>query len=115
MSDHDGVERVITMAWRAHDPTAMARSRSSAAVRTVLRLAGDLLELFSAAAQSHAQLAAENLFRRKQIAWYVERQVKPRRADDATRIALVALSWLIHWRRLLKIGEQYTEIPRHRK
>jgi hypothetical protein len=35
-------------------------------------------------------LAAENLFLRKQLAFYVERQVKPRRADDATRITLVA-------------------------
>jgi hypothetical protein len=31
---------------------------------------------------------------------YVERQVKPRRADDATRITLVALSRLIEWRRV---------------
>jgi hypothetical protein len=36
-------------------------------------------------------LAAENLFLRKQLALYVERQMKPRRADDATRITLVLL------------------------
>src|SRR2546422_5405638 len=32
-------------------------------------------------------------FLRKQLALYVERQAKPRRADDATRITLVVLSW----------------------
>jgi hypothetical protein len=73
----------------------MAQSRSRAALRTVLRIACDLLQLISAAIGSQARLAAENLFLRKQLALYVERQVKPRRADDATRIALVALSWLI--------------------
>jgi hypothetical protein len=57
----------------------------------------------SEAARSHAQLAAENLFLRKQLALYLERQVKPRRADDATRITLVALSYLIEWRRVLTV------------
>ena len=33
------------------------------------------------------RLAAENLFLRKQLALYIERQVKPRRADNAARIA----------------------------
>ena len=77
----------------------MAQSRSRAAVRTVMRIAGDVLWLVSAAVRSHAQLAAENLFLRKQLALYVERQAKPRRADDATRMALVMLSRLIEWRR----------------
>jgi len=52
----------------------MAQSRSVAALRTVLRIACDLLRLVSAAGRSHAQLAAENLFLRKQLALYVERQ-----------------------------------------
>jgi hypothetical protein len=65
--------------------------------------------------RSHAQLAAENLFLRKQLALYIERQVKPRRADDATRIALVALSWLIHWRGVLTIVKPDTLIRWHRK
>jgi hypothetical protein len=32
------------------------------------------------------------------LSLYQERQVKPRRADDATRITLVVLSQLIDWR-----------------
>jgi hypothetical protein len=34
-------------------------------------------------------LAAENLYLRKQLALYAERQVKPRRATNATRLAMV--------------------------
>ena len=93
----------------------MAKSRSRAALRTVLRIACDLLRLVSTAVRSHGQLAAENLFLRKQLALYVERQVKPRRADDATRIALVALSWLIDWRRVLTVVKPDTLIRWHRK
>lgn len=53
--------------------------------------------------RSRMQLAAENLFLRKQLACYVERQVRPRRTDDASRIALVLLSHLVEWRELLTI------------
>ncbi len=93
----------------------MAQSRSGTALRTVLNIACDLLRLVSAAGRSHAQLAAENLFLKKQLALYVERQVRPRRADDATRIALVALSCLIDWRRLLTVVKPDTLIRWHRK
>jgi hypothetical protein len=31
MSDHDGVEQVITMAWRAHLPPSTAQMRPSSA------------------------------------------------------------------------------------
>src|SRR5713101_9942540 len=99
----------------AYDPTTMAQSRSRAAVRTILHIACDLLRLLSAAVRSHAQLAAENLFLKKQLALYVERQVRPRRADDATRIALVALSCLIDWRRLLTVVKPDTLIRWHRR
>jgi putative transposase len=93
----------------------MDRYRSCAAIRSVLHLAWDLLQLASAAVRSHSQLAAENLFLRKQLALYVERQVKPRRADDPTRIALVALSWLIDWRHVLIVVKPATLIRWHRK
>ena len=48
-------------------------------------------------------LAAENLFLRKQLALYQERQVKPRRATNATRMALVWLGQWVDWRRVLGI------------
>ena len=53
-------------------------------------------------------------FLRKQLALYVERQVKPRRADDATRMTLVALSWFIDWRRVLTVVKPDTLIRWHR-
>jgi hypothetical protein len=56
---------------------------------TNLHVGRDLVTLISAAMRSRAQLAAENLFLRKQLALYLERRVKPRRADDATRITVL--------------------------
>ena len=93
----------------------MIQPRFGILVRTVLKFAADVGRLTSLAACSHAQLAAENLFLRKQLALYVERHVKPRRADDATRITLIALSWLVDWRHLLMVVKPETLIRWHRK
>ncbi|HEY5871281.1 MAG TPA: helix-turn-helix domain-containing protein [Candidatus Tectomicrobia bacterium] len=60
-------------------------------------------------------LAAENLFLRKQLAQYQERQVKPRRANDATRMALIWLSRFFDWRRALVIVKPVTLIRWHRQ
>jgi putative transposase len=65
--------------------------------------------------RSRAQLAAENLFLRKQLALYQERKVKSRRADDATRIILAGLSRFLAWRRLLVIVKPEKLIRWHRK
>jgi putative transposase len=46
---------------------------------------------------------------------YVERRVKPRRADDATRITLVALSRFFEWRNVLTVVKPETLIRWHRK
>jgi len=64
--------------------------------------------------RSRAQLAAENLFLRKQLACYIERQVRPRRTDDASRIALVLLSQFVEWRELLTIVRPDTLVRWHR-
>jgi len=37
------------------------------------------------------------MFLRKQLALYLEREVQPRRATDATRLSLVLLSRLFAW------------------
>jgi hypothetical protein len=60
-------------------------------------------------------LAAENLFLRKQLTLYQERQVKPRRATNATRIALVWLGRWFDWRRALGIVKPKTFIGWHRQ
>jgi len=60
-------------------------------------------------------LAAENLFLRKQLVLYQERQVRPRRATNATRIALVWLGRWFDWRRALGIVKPKTFIGWHRQ
>jgi hypothetical protein len=60
-------------------------------------------------------LAAENLFLRKQLAMFQEREIKPRRADDATRAALVWLSRAFNWREALVIVKPATLIRWHRE
>jgi transposase InsO family protein len=82
---------------------------------TIFAVTRDLVSLASSAMRSRAQLTAENLFLRKQLALCQERRVKPRRADDATRIVLVALSRLVEWRQLLVIVKSETLIRWHRK
>jgi transposase InsO family protein len=93
----------------------MIKSYGSGLLRTVLHVASDLLRFVVFAGQSRSRLAAENLFLRKQLALYVERQAKARRPDDATRITLVILSDLIDWRRLLTIVQPETLLRWHRK
>jgi hypothetical protein len=59
--------------------------------------------------------AAENLFLRKQLALYEERQVKPRRATHATRLAMVWLSHVFDWRPVLRIVKPDTFTGWHRQ
>jgi hypothetical protein len=61
-------------------------------IGTALLLLRDLLHLVSLACSSRKRLAAENLFQRKQLAFYVERKVKPRRLNNAARLTLVVLA-----------------------
>ena len=80
----------------------MAR-RHRPLIRTVGRLLLDLFQFVRLSFTSRTQLTAENLFLRKQLAFYIERQVKPRRADPASRVALVLLSRLMDWKSLLTV------------
>src|SRR5262245_35664204 len=84
-------------------------------LRTISRVVLDVLSLVSSVVRSRAHLSAENLFLRKQLALYLERQAKPRRADDATRLTLVALSRFLEWRQLLTVVKPETLIRWHRK
>jgi len=65
--------------------------------------------------RSRAALKAENLFLRKQLALYLERKARPRRADDATRITLALLSGLFAWKQALAIVRPETLIRWHPK
>src|SRR5947209_8125107 len=83
--------------------------------RTAVQLLVDVVRFALVGCRSRSQLAAENLFLRKHLATYRGRQVKPRRADDATRITLVMLSRLMDWREVLTIVKPATLIRWHRK
>ena len=97
----------------APDTGVMLRRRSWSA--TIRRLLCDVVTLGRVAATSRAQLVAENLFLRRQLALYQERRVKPRRADPATRTFLVLLSQMLDWRSLLTVVQPDTLVRWHRQ
>jgi hypothetical protein len=68
-----------------------------------LRILGDPVHFLCLGLRSRTSLAAENLFLRKQLAFYQERKVKPRRADNPTRLMLVLLSRWFNWRDALTV------------
>ncbi len=78
-------------------------------------LVADALRFGAAWARSRTTLAAENLFLRKQLALYREREVTPRRATDATRLALVLLARVFVWREALLIVQPATLVRWHRQ
>ncbi len=81
----------------------------------LFHLIGDALLFLLLGTRSSAGLKAENLFLRKQLALYLERQAKPKRANDATRFVLALLSNLFAWKEALVIVKPETLIRWHRK
>jgi transposase InsO family protein len=67
------------------------------------------------AVRPRAALAAENLFLRKQLALFRERNVKPHRASDATRWLMAAVSRVFDWPMALVVVKPDTLIRWHRK
>jgi putative transposase len=102
--------------WQ-YNPVGMLRFRTSILTRlsAVLELFGDLLRLVNAAVRSQGALVAENLFLRKQLAFYQERKVRPHRLTDAARLALVLWSRWFNWKDALIIVKPETLIGWHRK
>jgi putative transposase len=81
---------------------------------TLLDVAQDALRFLLLGTRSSAALKAENIFLRKQLALYLEREAKPRRASNATRLSLVLLSRLFAWRDTLIIVKPETFLGWHR-
>lgn len=75
----------------------------------------DLVRLVFLAVRPRAALAAENLFLRQQLALFHERQATPRRANDATRWLMAAVTRLFDWRTALVVVKPETLIRWHRK
>src|SRR5215471_13748390 len=75
---------------------------------TLLTLLVDAAHFLWLCLHSPTALAAENLCLRKQLALYQERHIKPRRATDATRLALVWLGRWFDWRQALAVVQPET-------
>jgi len=88
--------------------------RVLSALSIVVRVVTDLIGWVALAFQSRQSLQAEVLFLRRQLALYVERGVKPRRIDAATRVSLALLSRLFQWRSALVVVRPQTLIRWHR-
>jgi putative transposase len=92
--------------------TSMASSAS--AQRPLYCRATDLVGWVALAFRSRQFLDAEVLFLRRQLALYVERGVKPRRIDAATRVSLALLSRLFAWRSARVVVRPQTLVRWHR-
>ena len=82
---------------------------------TLLPFVWDALRFLLFCLRPRPALAAENLFLRKQLALYQERHVKPRRATNATRLALVWLGRWFNWRQALAVVQPGTFTRWHRQ
>jgi hypothetical protein len=78
------------------------------------QLLADVLRFAIVALRPTRVVAAENLFLRRQLALYVERGVKSRRPDIATRLSLAVLSRLFDWRASLVVVRPEALIRWHR-
>jgi putative transposase len=81
----------------------------------LLSLIADAVRYLGLCLRPSPALAAENLFLRKQLALYQERQVKPRQAANAIRVAMVWLARWFNWRSALSIVAPQTFTRWHRQ
>jgi putative transposase len=81
----------------------------------VWELLHDGLQFMHVFARSRTAVAAEILFLRKQLAYYQEHKIRPRRLTDAARLSLVFWSRLFDWKEALTVATPTTFIRWHRK
>ena len=67
-------------------------------LRTLSSVACDLICLVVLVSRSRRHWQPENLFLRKQLALFQERNVKPHPAHDSTRLVMVILGRMFSWR-----------------
>jgi len=80
----------------------------------VLGVSAEALRFAREGFRSHGSLVAENLFLRKQLAFYQKRNIKPRRLTDSARLALLFWSRWFPWRSALVVVKPETLIGWHR-
>ena len=79
-------------------------------LRIALRLLDDALRWMALLFRSSLAVRAENLFLRRQLALFMEREVRPRRVDAETRASLAVLAKLFEWRDALMVVQPATLI-----
>ena len=79
-----------------------------------LNLFADLFRFMVLSLRSNSSLAAENLFLRKQLAFYLELRIKPQRTCHPGRLTLLWLSRYFDWRSALTVMTPKTFIGWHR-
>ena|ERR1035438_4132412 len=85
-------------------PLRSVWQRNFRPILTVLwELLRDGLQFLNVTARSRTALAAEVLFLRKQLAYYRDHQIRPRRLTDAARLSLVLWSRLFDWKEALMV------------
>jgi hypothetical protein len=67
-------------------------------VGAIVSVISDLLNLGVLYFRSSTAVRAENLVLRRQLGGYVERGIKPRRVDYATRVSLALFTRFFDWR-----------------
>src|ERR1022692_4687802 len=82
--------------------------------RAIVGVAWDFLRLVVSFLRSSRALRAENLVLRRQLASYIERGIKPRRVDHATRVSLALFTRLFDWRDTVVIVRPATLVRWHR-
>src|ERR1019366_3302508 len=85
-----------------------------AELKLLVALTGQILRWWGLLFRSTQRIQAVNLFLRRQLALYVERGIKPRRIDFATRLTLALLSRLFNWRDALGVVQPGTMVRWHR-
>ena len=85
------------------------------AFSTMGELLRDSLQFLRTISHSRAALAAEILFLRKQLAYYQDHRIRPRRLRDASRLCLLFWSRLFDWPAALVVVKTSTFIRWHRK
>src|SRR5229473_6151550 len=84
-------------------------------VATISELLKDGFQFLARITRSRAALGAEILFLRKQLAYYQEHEIRPRRLTDAARLSLVLWSRFFDWKESLAIVTTATFTRWHRK
>src|SRR5271167_2011012 len=86
----------------------------SPSLMVLWELLRDGLQFLSVAARSRTAVAAEVLFLRKQLAYYRDHQIRPRRLSEAARLSLVLWSRLFDWKEALMVVTPGTLVPSKR-